>query len=308
MVSGGLLALLDDLATLLDDVAVLSKLAVKKTAGVAGDDLAVGAQQVVGLDPSRELPIVWAVARGSLWNKCWLVPSALALSAFAPRVIGPVMMLGGAFLCYEGVHKVLHKLSPEAAKGAHDALTAAAVTGADALRALERQRIKEAVQTDTILSAEIVVIALGAIGGASFWMRALTLALVALFMTFAIYGLIALIVKADDAGLHLAARAGDGRGARAQRALGVALLRAMPGFMKSLSVVGTVAMFLVGGGIIAHGVPVLERAIAGIARASGALGGVVEAALVIAAGAAVGLAAVPIAKVIERITLRRKGG
>lgn len=311
MGTGGLLALLDDLASILDDVSVMAKLAVKKTAGVAGDDLAVGAQQVVGLDPSRELPIVWAVAKGSLWNKGWLVPSALLLSAFAPAVIVPVMMLGGAFLCYEGVHKVLHRLSPGEEAAHKEELSAAAATDADALLALERKKIKEAIQTDTILSAEIVVIALGALSSSGFWMRALTLTLVALFMTAAIYGLIALIVKADDAGLHLTRRAGDGAWARVVRALGGGILKAMPTFMKGLSVVGTVAMFLVGGGIITHGVPGLEPAIERVAKSlfsNGVLGELFEQVCVLVTGVLVGLAAIPFAKVIERVMKARKKG
>lgn len=305
MVSGGLLALVDDLATILDDVSVMAKLAVKKTAGVAGDDLAVGAQQVVGLDPSRELPIVWAVAKGSLVNKCWLVPSALALSVFAPGVITPVMMLGGAFLCYEGVHKVVEKLGPKRdAAASREELAAAAGAGAETLLALERAKIKEAIRTDTILSAEIVVIALGAVSDASLGMRALTLSLVALFMTAAIYGLIAVIVKADDAGLHLLRREGEGAGARAQRALGRGLLAAMPRFMKGLGFVGTLAMFLVGGGIVVHGITPMEHAIQGAVRASGALGGVVEQVLVLAVGVLVGVAALPVAKLVERVMKR----
>jgi predicted DNA repair protein MutK len=315
MASGGLLALIDDLASILDDVGALSKLALKKTAGVAGDDLAVGAEQVVGLDPSRELPIVWAVAKGSLWNKCWLVPTALLASAFAPWSIMPVMMVGGAFLCYEGVHKILHKVlhrhdAPAASAEptaptvttAPNVTTAATagLTGADALMALEKEKVREALRTDTILSAEIVVIALGAISAAEFWTRAATLAAVAVFMTVAIYGLIALIVKADDVGLYLSLR----KNSAALRAVGRGLLAAMPPFMKLLSVVGTIAMFLVGGGIIAHGIPGLESALDAIAHSVGGaawLKVVVDQALVVALGLVVGVVAMPLAKVITMI-------
>ncbi|MBT9557697.1 MAG: DUF808 domain-containing protein [Myxococcales bacterium] len=307
MASGGLLALLDDLASILDDVAAMAKIAVKKTAGVAGDDLAVGANQVVGLSPDRELPIVWAVAKGSFWNKCWLVPSALLLSAFAPMVIMPIMMLGGAFLCYEGVHKLVDKLKKRGDDPHRAELTAAALQGPESLLELERGKIKEAIQTDMILSAEIVVIALGAMSDAAFWTRAVTLTAVAVIMTIAIYGLIALIVKADDVGLHLSKRAGAGTLAATQRALGRGLLAGMPPFMKLLSIVGTIAMFLVGGGIVVHGIPGLEPALLNMAHGVGSIGfisGVIEQALVLGVGVVIGVVALPIASLIIKVTAK----
>lgn len=249
MATAGLLTLLDDLATVLDDVAVMAKLATKKTAAIAGDDLAVGAHAMVGLHPTRELPIVWAVTKGSLVNKLWLVPLVLVLTLVAPWSLTPLLMIGGAFLCYEGVHKSLEKLGFRH----HDV----AVTNAAPVDpiVLEKQKIRGAVRTDVILSAEIVVIALDAINerNPSFAMKALTLAIVAFGLTFVIYGLIALIVKADDAGLHLVERGGPGR------PLGKTLLAIMPVFMKVLGVLGTVAMFMVGGEIIAHGMPGLDH-------------------------------------------------
>jgi predicted DNA repair protein MutK len=251
MATAGLLSLLDDLATVLDDVAVMAKLATKKTAALAGDDLAVGAQAMVGLHPTRELPIVWAVTKGSLINKLWLVPLVLVLTLVAPWSLTPLLMMGGAFLCYEGVHKSMEKLHI----GDH-ALAAATLdtTPVDPVE-LEKQKVRGAVRTDVILSAEIVVIALNAISerNPSFAMKALTLSIVAFGLTIVIYGLIALIVKADDVGLHLVERGGPGR------PVGKVILKVMPVFMKVLGVLGTVAMFMVGGEIIAHGLPGLDH-------------------------------------------------
>ena len=248
MASAGLLALLDDIATVLDDVAVMAKLATKKTMAIAGDDLAVGAEAMVGLDPKRELPIVWAVAKGSLFNKAWLVPLFLVLTLVAPWSLTPLLMVGGAFLCFEGVHKVMEKLG-----FGHHADTptdAPPMTAAE----LERVRVAGAIRTDVILSAEIVVIALNAMAETTFGIKALTLSLVAVGLTIAIYGLIALIVKADDVGLHLIQKGG------AAKAFGRGLLLVMPPLMKLIGLLGTIAMFLVGGGIIAHGIPGLEDA------------------------------------------------
>jgi hypothetical protein len=248
MPSAGLLSLLDDLATVLDDVAVMAKLATKKTMAIAGDDLAVGAEAMVGLHPSRELPIVWRVTKGSLLNKAWLVPLILLLTLIAPWSLTPLLMMGGAFLCYEGVHKGMEKLGI----GKHEAHAEVTVTDP---AALEDQKVRGAIRTDMILSAEIVVIALNAITerNPTFAMKALTLTLVAVALTFGIYGLIALIVKADDAGLHLVKKNG------AARWVGRAILAIMPRFMKSLGVLGTIAMFIVGGEIIAHGLPGLDK-------------------------------------------------
>lgn len=254
MAGASLLALLDDIATVLDDVAVLSKVAAKKSAGVLGDDLAVNAEQVSGVQAKRELPVVWAVAKGSLVNKVILVPAALLVSQFAPWAVTPLMVLGGLFLCYEGfeklAHRFLHSAGDDAA--ARAAVTAAAADPAVDLVAWERDKIKGAIRTDFILSAEIIVITLGVVGAAPFATRLGTLTAIALLMTVGVYGLVAGIVKLDDAGLHLASRRGDGALDGALRALGRGLLGAAPRLMKFLGVAGTVAMFLVGGGILTH--------------------------------------------------------
>ena len=254
MAGASLLALLDDIATVLDDVAVLSKVAAKKSAGVLGDDLAVNAEQVSGVQAKRELPVVWAVAKGSLLNKVVLVPAALLISQFAPWAVTPLMVLGGLFLCYEGFEKVAHRFlhSAEDDAAARAAVTAAAADPAVDLVAWERDKIKGAIRTDFILSAEIIVITLGVVGAAPFATRLGTLTAIALLMTVGVYGLVAGIVKLDDAGLHLASRRGDGALDGALRALGRGLLGAAPRLMKFLGVAGTVAMFLVGGGILTH--------------------------------------------------------
>jgi predicted DNA repair protein MutK len=254
MAGASFLALLDDIATVLDDVAVLSKVAAKKSAGVLGDDLAVNAEQVSGVQAKRELPVVWAVAKGSLVNKVILVPAALLISQFAPWAVTPLMVLGGLFLCYEGFEKVAHRFlhSAEEDAAARAAVTAAAADPAVDLVAFERDKIKGAIRTDFILSAEIIVITLGVVGAAPFATRLGTLTAIALLMTVGVYGIVAGIVKLDDAGLHLAARRGDGALDGALRALGRGLLGAAPRLMKFLGVAGTAAMFLVGGGILSH--------------------------------------------------------
>lgn len=254
MAGAGLLALLDDIAMVLDDVAVLSKAAAKKSAGVLGDDLAVNAEQVSGVQAKRELPVVWAVAKGSLLNKVVLVPAALLVSQSAPWAVTPLMVLGGLFLCYEGFEKLAHRYLHSAADdaAARAAVTAAAADPAVDLVAWERDKIKGAIRTDFILSAEIIVITLGVVGAAPFATRLGTLTAIALLMTVGVYGLVAGIVKLDDAGLHLAGRRGDGALDGALRALGRGLLGAAPRLMKFLGVAGTVAMFLVGGGILTH--------------------------------------------------------
>lgn len=251
MAGASLLALLDDIATILDDVSVMTKVAAKKTAGVLGDDLALNAQQVAGVKAERELPVVWAVAKGSLVNKAILVPSALAISALAPWAITPLLMLGGAFLSYEGFEKLAHKFLHREEVAAHRTeLVQAVADPAIDLVALEKDKIKGAIRTDFILSAEIIVITLGTVAAASFGKQVAVLTGIAIVMTAGVYGLVAGIVKLDDAGLYLSQRP-----ARWVRALGRRLLAAAPVLMKSLAIVGTAAMFLVGGGILVHGVP-----------------------------------------------------
>lgn len=259
--SSSLLALIDDIATLLDDVSVLSKVAVQKTAGVLGDDLALNAQQVTRLSAERELPVVWAVFKGSLVNKVILVPAALAISGVAPSLVTPLLMVGGAYLCFEGVEKLAHKFLPHGDEGhAHEAeLLQALKDPAANLLALEKDKIKGAIRTDFILSAEIIAITLGTVQSSPLLTQFLVLAGIALLMTIGVYGLVAGIVKIDDMGLYLIRRpSAVPQGGRLQ-ALGRGLLRVTPWMMKTLSVVGTAAMFLVGGGILVHGVPFLHH-------------------------------------------------
>jgi uncharacterized protein len=259
-VASSLLVLLDDIATILDDVAVMTKVAAKKTAGVLGDDLALNAQQVAGVKADRELPVVWAVTKGSFRNKLILVPAALAISALLPQAIIVLLMIGGAFLCFEGFEKLAHKFlhKPEEDEAHHAELVNALANPEVDLVALEADKIKGAIRTDFILSAEIIVISLGTVADKPFWSQVSVLSLIALVMTVGVYGLVAGIVKLDDAGLYLTQRQGDGLGTRFGRAFGRGILAAAPWLMKSLSVVGTAAMFMVGGGILVHGIPGAE--------------------------------------------------
>lgn len=278
MAGTSLLALIDDIATILDDVAVMSKVAAKKTAGVLGDDLALNAQQVAGVSADRELPVVWAVGVGSLKNKVILVPLALAISAFIPWAITPLLMLGGAFLCFEGFEKLAHKFLHSAAEDeAHHAeLTAALADPNVDLVAMEQDKIKGAIRTDFILSAEIIVISLGTVATAAFAKQVAVLSAIAVIMTIGVYGLVAAIVKMDDAGLHLSQTSKVG----VLRGLGRLLLNSAPYLMKALAIVGTAAMFMVGGGILTHGIPGAHDLIHGIAHTTGSvplLGGVFEA-------------------------------
>lgn len=261
-----LLALIDDIATILDDVAVLSKVAAKKTAGVLGDDLALNAQQVSGVKADRELPVVWAVARGSFINKAILVPAALAISAFAPWAVTPLLMIGGAFLCYEGFEKLAHKFlhSAEKRRGEHDALAKALANPATDVVALEKSKIRGAVRTDFILSAEIIAITLGTVQGTSITTQLTVLSTIALVMTVGVYGLVAGIVKLDDGGLYLSKLEGAGALPLLWRGLGRGILVTAPWLMKSLAIAGTAAMFLVGGGILTHGLTPLDHAIEAI--------------------------------------------
>ncbi len=268
MAGTSLLALIDDISTILDDVATMTKVATKKTAGVLGDDLALNAEQVTGVRPDRELPVVWAVAKGSMVNKAILVPAALAISAVAPWAITPLLMLGGWFLCFEGFEKVAHKLLHKKEEDdAHRAQVVAALAKPEVdLVALEKEKIKGAVRTDFILSAEIIVISLGTVAAASFMNQVAVLVAIAMVMTVGVYGLVAGIVKLDDAGLALSKRSSAGA-----QALGRAILFGAPYLMKALSIAGTAAMFLVGGGILVHGIPGLEPAVHGVVGDSGVL-------------------------------------
>ena len=276
MATGSLLALLDDITSVLDDVSVLSKIAAKKTAGVLGDDLALNAQQVTGVASDRELPVVWAVAKGSFVNKAILVPLALAISAFAPWAVTPLLMVGGAFLCYEGFEKLAHRfLHPDEAAAKLDDVPA----GAD-VAALEKDKIKGAIRTDFILSAEIIAITLGTVAGQPLVTQVGVLSGIAVVMTVGVYGFVAGIVKLDDAGLALT-RSASG----AAQALGRGILAAAPWLMRALSVAGTAAMFLVGGGILVHGVAPLHHWVE--ANAPGLLGALANGLLGVVAGAAV---------------------
>jgi len=259
LAAGSLLTLLDDIATLLDDVSVLSKVAAKKTAGVLGDDLALNAQQVTGVRAERELPVVWAVFKGSALNKLIMVPAALFLSAVFPWIITPLLMLGGAFLCYEGFEKVAHRvLHPPAEDREKHAQRIKAVADRQVdMVQFEKQRIRGAIRTDAILSAEIIVIALGTVKDAELAVRIGVVSLIAAVITVGVYGLVAGIVKLDDVGMHLMEKTGESRMAALQRRFGEMILSFAPVMMKTLSVLGTAAMFLVGGGILVHGVPLL---------------------------------------------------
>ncbi|MCI1898951.1 MAG: DUF808 domain-containing protein [Enterobacter sp.] len=267
MAGSSLLTLLDDIATLLDDISVMGKIAAKKTAGVLGDDLSLNAQQVTGVRANRELPVVWSVAKGSFLNKVILVPLALLISAFIPWAITPLLMIGGAFLCYEGVEKVLHSFAsrkddetPQARQQRLEALAA------QDPKAFERDKVKGAIRTDFILSAEIVAITLGIVSQAPLLNQVLVLSGIAIVVTVGVYGLVGVIVKLDDMGYWLADKS-----SRVAKAVGKGLLVLAPWLMKSLSVIGTLAMFLVGGGIVVHGIAPLHHAIEHFATAQGAI-------------------------------------
>ncbi len=297
MAAGSLLALLDDIASILDDVAVLTKVAAKKTAGVLGDDLALNAQQVSGVKADRELPVVWAVAKGSLVNKAILVPAALLLSVFAPWAVTPVLMVGGAYLCFEGfekiAHKVLHRKEEDDAR--HAELSKALADPKVDVAAVEKDKIKGAIRTDFILSAEIIVIALGTVAAEPLMTKVVVLTGIALIMTVGVYGLVAGIVKLDDAGLWLCRRPDSAAGAGMQHALGGAILEAAPWLMKGLSAAGMIALFLVGGSILVHGIPPLHHWVEAIAESYGGFAGLLIGLLVdgavglVAGGIALGL-------------------
>ncbi|WP_141591998.1 DUF808 domain-containing protein [Myxococcus sp. AB056] len=288
MAGSSLLTLIDDIASLLDDIAAMTKVATRKTAGVLGDDLALNAQQVSGVSADRELPVVWAVAKGSMVNKAILVPAALAISALAPWAITPLLMLGGAFLCFEGFEKVAHKFlhgKEEQAAQKQERINAVADPSVD-LVAMEKDKIKGAIRTDFILSAEIVVISLGTLTAATFGMQVAVLTGIALLMTVGVYGLVAGIVKLDDAGLYLMKAEGG-----LKRSLGQGILATAPYLMKGLGIVGTAAMFMVGGGILTHGIAPLHHfiehstaAVAAVPGVGGLLGALVPSLMNAVAG------------------------
>ena len=283
-----LLALLDDIATILDDVAVMTKVAAKKTAGVLGDDLALNAEQVSGVRAERELPVVWAVAKGSAVNKLILVPAALAISYFVPWLITPLLMIGGAYLCFEGFEKIAHKFLHSAAHdAAHEEEIMKALENPEVdLVALEKDKIKGAIRTDFVLSAEIIVIALGTVATATFTKQASVVTAIAVIMTVGVYGLVAGIVKLDDLGLYLLQKP-----SKSARGLGHSIMWFAPKLMKTLAIVGTAAMFMVGGGILVHGFPWLSHAIEGMVANWGWMKAVgstlIDAVAGVVAGAAV---------------------
>jgi predicted DNA repair protein MutK len=298
MAGSSLLLLIDDIATLLDDVSVMTKVAAKKTAGVLGDDLALNAQQVSGVKADRELPVVWAVAKGSLVNKAILVPAALLISAVANWAILPLLMLGGLFLCYEGTEKLWHSLSRHRAEDdAHHAQLVQVVKDEQVdIVAYEKEKIKGAVRTDFILSAEIIVITLGTVAAASFGQRVTVLVGISLIMTAGVYGLVAGIVKLDDLGLYLSHTTSS-----VKRTLGRMLLAAAPWLMKILSVLGTLAMFLVGGGILVHGLPFLHHAIEQLAGQLGWGQSLAAAALDALAGLLAGGMVLVVVNLVSRV-------
>ena len=306
MAGGSLLTLLDDIATVLDDIAVMTKVATKKTAGVLGDDLALNAQQVAGVRAEREIPVVWAVAKGSMRNKLILVPAALLISAIMPWAITPLLMLGGAFLCFEGCEKLAHKFLHRAEEEQHHAeLTQALVNPAIDMLALEKEKVKGAIRTDFVLSAEIIVITLGAAAEMDFVGRLGVLVVISIIMTVGVYGLVAAIVKLDDAGLYLQKKSGERFAARFQRGFGAGILRTAPWLMKTLSVVGTAAMFMVGGGILVHGLPFLHHWLEAIPVAHEVFIGALVATLFNAvAGILVGAVILVVVSFIQRLFKR----
>lgn len=300
MAGGSLLLLLDDISLLMDDVSVMTKVAAKKTAGVLGDDLALNAEQVTGVKPSRELPVVWAVAKGSFVNKLILVPAALLISYFIPWLITPLLMMGGLFLCFEGAEKVIHKFWPKLLPHdeEHEARKAANADETVDLVELEKSKVKGAIRTDFILSAEIIVIALGTLTAASLLNKGLVLSVLAIGVTVGIYGLVAGIVKIDDVGLHLIEKPDAGLGTKK---FGQFLLSAAPKLMKFLSIVGTIAMFLVGGGIIVHGIGYLHHAVEDIAHLTGIFEGLSNTIMNGVIGFVIGVIALAIVTGISKL-------
>lgn len=305
MAGGSLLALIDDIASILDDVAAMTKVATQKTAGVLGDDLALNAQQVAGVAADRELPVVWAVAKGSAVNKAILVPAALGINFVAPWLVLPLLMCGGLFLCFEGFEKVFHKfLHPhDAEEEAHDAALHAAVADPEVdLVALEKEKIKGAIRTDFVLSAEIVTISLGVVLDKPFMTQLIVLAGISVLMTVGVYGFVAGIVKLDDLGFYLARPAHSA----GKRKLGAGIIKAAPLLMKALAVVGTVAMFLVGGGIVVHGIGPLHHWVEGLAAGGGVVGAVVSPAVNLGVGVAAGGAVVALITVAKKFWPKKR--
>ncbi len=298
MAGTSLFLLLDDIASTLDDVATMTKIATRKTAGVLGDDLALNAEQVSGVRAERELPVVWAVAKGSMLNKAILVPAALAISAFAPWLIAPLLMLGGAYLCFEGFEKLAHKYLPDTKNGEHRSQVMKALADPTIdLVAIEKAKIKGAVRTDFVLSAEIIVIALGVVGGLALGTQVAVLVSIAIMMTIGVYGLVAGIVKLDDLGLWLCRRANA-----IAHAVGGAILWATPWLMRALSVIGTAAMFLVGGGILSHGLPWVHHLIEALTSGfTGLAGALLPSALDGVVGLVVGALVLLLVSLVKRI-------
>ena len=298
MAGTSLFLLLDDIASTLDDVATMTKIATRKTAGVLGDDLALNAEQVSGVRAERELQVVWAVAKGSMLNKLILVPAALAISALAPWLIGPLLMLGGAYLCFEGFEKLAHKYLPGEKNGAHRSKVMEALADPTIdLVAIEKNKIKGAVRTDFVLSAEIIVIALGVVGGLALSTQVAVLVSIAVMMTIGVYGLVAGIVKLDDLGLWLCRRANA-----IAHGVGGAILWAVPWLMRSLSVIGTAAMFLVGGGILSHGLPWVHHLIESLTSGfTGFAGALLPSALDGVVGLVVGALVLLLVSLVKRL-------
>ena len=298
MAGSSLLTLLDDIATLLDDISMMGKLAAKKTAGVLGDDLSLNAQQVTGVRANRELPVVWGVAKGSLLNKVILVPLALLISAFLPWAITPLLMVGGAFLCFEGVEKILHTLHARKHKESPEARQKrlADIAKQDP-KTFERDKVKGAIRTDFILSAEIVAITLGIVADAPLLTQVLILSGIALLVTIGVYGIVAVIVRLDDMGYWLVEK-----GSAVAQATGKALLFTAPWLMKILSVVGTLAMFLVGGGIVVHGIAPLHHAIEHFSeQQNAAIQWLISPLINLVLGFILGLIVVAVVKMVSRL-------
>ncbi|MBB6291188.1 hypothetical protein FBY10_11296 [Pseudomonas sp. SJZ103] len=298
MAGSSLLVLIDDIAAVLDDVALMTKVAAKKTAGVLGDDLALNAQQVSGVRAEREIPVVWAVAKGSFINKLILVPTALLISAFAPWAVTPLLMLGGAYLCFEGFEKLAHKFlhSKAEVQAEHTQLVEAVADPATDLVAFEKDKIKGAIRTDFILSAEIIAITLGTVADAPLMQQVIVLSGIAVVMTIGVYGLVAGIVKLDDLGLWLTQKPGQ-----VARSIGGGILRTAPYMMKSLSVIGTAAMFMVGGGILTHGVPVVHHWVETVSQSVGGVAWLMPTLLNAGVGIVAGAAVLVVVSVVGRL-------